>query len=208
MLLNTGNFGSILRPTGRQMAEDSNTLISHICVTNVYELLTINPTLVCDFITIQPPSSNSLTPVKFNRTAQNGQIAGSRILRICVTDVYVLLTTNPTLLCDFITIQPPSSNSLTPVKFNQTAPTGQIAGSRILPWVPPHGFSRQAVKSTDSHFFLPTPRRPHECPPPDFSKTYDLSICEFCGISSINIFYRSCLILPQKRPKITKITGF
>ena len=93
---------------------------------------------------------------------------------VCVTHLYGLFPTQPPLLCYFITFQPPASNPHTPVKFNQTAPNGQVAGSRILPWGPPHTISQK------------------------------LTICEFCGISFINIiFYRSCLILPQNRPNIT-----
>ena len=76
---------------------------------------------------------------------------------VYVTNLCEILTTNPPLLCDVITIPPPASNPHTPVKFSQMTPNGQIAGSRILPWGPPHGFSQQAVKSTDSQFFTDVP---------------------------------------------------
>ena len=42
-VLKTGNFGSILRPTGRQMAEDPEyTKLAHLC-NHLYGLLTTNP---------------------------------------------------------------------------------------------------------------------------------------------------------------------
>ena len=77
----------------------------------------------------------------------------AHLARLC-NHLHGILTTNAPLLCDFITVQPPVSNPHTPVKFSQMTPNGQIADSRILPWVPPHAFSQQAVKSTDS-LFLP-----------------------------------------------------
>ena len=115
-----------------------------------------------------------------------------RIRYICVSHLYGLFTTNPPILCDFNAIQPPASNPHTPVKFSQITPNGQIAGSRILPWGPPHGFSQQAVKSTDSHSFTDVPIF-HGVPPHPISQK--LTICEFCGISFINIFYRSCFFV-------------
>ena len=98
-----------------------------------------------------------LKPVNLGRFCGHLGVKRRKTRNTSTSHICVTQFTNAPLLCDFIAVQHPASNPHSPVKFSQMTPNGQIAGSRILPWGPPHGFSQQAVKSTDSHSFTDVP---------------------------------------------------